>query len=129
MRLIAIVSIFMAAAVMPLHAAALGAYTTMQAARADDCARLCADDSLCVGFTFNGDDCAMWASVPKEAPPYFTTTARAPGARQQLVVADAVSPAAPSPAPPHPAERENAAVALLGGDNRSEDIRPRLGGN
>ena len=128
MRLIAILVIFAAVSVTTARASAPGAYATPAAPSANDCIKLCQDDSLCVGWTYQSGACGLWASVPKDAPSHFTLSGHAPGFAHRVEVAEAERPAAP-PEHPTPAQPETADVALLGGYDASEDIRPRLGGN
>ena len=128
MRLIAILVIFAAVSVTTASASAPGAYAQPAAQSANDCIKLCEDDSLCVGSTYEAGACGLWASVPQAAPLHFTLSIHAPGFARRLEVAEAQRPLAP-PEQPAPVQPETAAVALLGGYDGSEDIRPRLGGD
>ncbi|MFZ2029322.1 MAG: hypothetical protein WAU68_03355 [Vitreimonas sp.] len=124
MRLIATLLMFAALVFTTARAETSGAYATPAVASADDCIKVCQDDTLCVGWTYGAGACALWASVPKQAPSAFTLSSRAPGFAQNIPTI--VQAAAPAP-PPTPPRHEPAAVALLGGDSRTEDLRPRLG--
>ena len=126
MRLIATLLMFAALGFTTARAETSGAYASPAAERADDCIKVCQDDTLCVGWTYEAGGCGLWASVPKQAPSAFTLSSRAPGFVQDMPVTAIVQAAAPAP-PPAPLRREPAAVALLGGDTRSEDLRPRFG--
>ena len=127
MRLIAILVIFAAVSFTTARASAPGAYATPAAESANDCVPLCQDDSLCVGWTYDAGVCGLWASVPKVAPSHFTLSSHAPGFVRRVEVASARPPSIPpGPTPEH---HESADVALLGGPDGGEDIRPRLGGN
>ena len=126
MRLIATLLMFAALVFSTARAEISGAYATPAAERADDCIKLCQDDTLCVGWIYETGACGLWASVPKQAPSAFTLSSRAPGFAQELPATAVAQAATPAPQP-EPQRREPAAVALLGGDTRSEDLRPRLG--
>jgi len=129
MRLLAILVIFAAISFTPAGASAPGAYASPAAESSNDCVRLCQDDSLCVGWTYESGACGLWASVPKDAPFHFMLSNHAPGFARQVEIAEAThTPAAP-PERPSPAPHEAAAVALLGGYDGDDDLRPRLGGN
>ena len=120
MRLIATLLIFAALAFTSARAEVTGAYASPAAERADDCIKICEDDTLCVGWTYEAGACGLWASVPKQTPSAFTLSSRAPSFAQAMpvtTIAQAVAPAHPEPA----------SVALLGGDTRTEDLRPRFG--
>ncbi|MBS0384563.1 MAG: hypothetical protein JSS00_04355 [Proteobacteria bacterium] len=125
MRTLAVLAIFAAITVATARAAASGAYATAAAATAADCARLCDDDTLCIGWTYDGSACGLWASAPKhDAPLPFRLSNRAPGFVRPAHGAAVAPPEQPSPIRPEPM-----AVALLGGDDRPQDLRPRFGGN
>lgn len=131
MRLIATLMMFAAFVFSTAHAQSLnaqisGAYATPAAAIADDCIKICQDDSLCMGWTYASGACGLWASVPKQTPAHFTLSSRAPRFAQDMQAATVQAAVTPAP-PPAPSHREPAAVALLGGDTRSEDLRPRFG--
>jgi hypothetical protein len=126
MRLIAILVILAAISANAAQASAPGAYATSAASSASDCIKLCQDDSLCVGWTYEAGACGLWASAPKEPPSHFTLSDNAPAfARQMQAAAEPGAPAGPA----SPASSTTVAAALLGGDDRGEDIRPRLGGD
>ena len=127
MRLIATLLMFAAFVFSTAHAQTAGAFATPAAAAADDCIKLCQDDTLCVGWTYASGACGLWASVPKQAPSAFTLSSRAPDFAQNMP-ATVVQAATPAPPAPPQQRHEQASVALLGGDNRTEDLRPRFGG-
>jgi hypothetical protein len=124
MRLIATLLMFAALVFTTAHAAEPGAYATPAAAATDDCIKLCQDDTLCVGWTYNGGACDLWASIPKQPPSTFTLSSRAPSFAQAIPVAGVASPTPPQPPQPR---HEQASVALLGGNDRAEPLRPRFG--
>jgi len=123
-------------------AAAAGAYASHAAADAAACARLCADDGLCMVWTFRDGGCELRATAPSGPQPgILGFSARAPGALRQSFVNQAPAPPAPTPLrveadeqPPAPATEtapEQVAdgnVELLGGPDVAETaLRPRLG--
>ncbi len=124
MRLIALLMIFAAITFATARAAAPGAYAAPAAGAAVDCVKLCDDDSLCVGWTYEAGACGLWASVPSNVTSHFTLSNRAPGVARRIQVAEPQS-AAPQEQPTY----QPAAAALLGGDTPAEDLRPRFGGN
>ena len=124
MRLIATLLMFAAFVFTTAHAAEPGAYASPAAAAAEDCIKLCQDDTLCVGWTYRSGACGLWASVPKQAPSAFTLSSRAPSFAQAVAVVSTASPAPPQPPQPR---HEQASVALLGGNDRAEPLRPRFG--
>ena len=126
MRLIATLLMFAALAFTAARAEVSGAYASPATERADDCIKICEDDTLCVGWTYEAGACGLWASVPKQVPSAFTLSSRAPVLTQTMPATPVVQAAAPAPRPV-PARHEPASIALLGGDNRTEDLRPRLG--
>ncbi len=125
MRLIASVVILAAISANAAQASASGAYATPAAPSASDCIKLCQDDSLCVGWTYEAGACGLWASAPKEPPSHFTLSDHAPAFARQM---EAPPEPGARPEPASPAS-STAAAALLGGVDRGEDIRPRLGGD
>jgi hypothetical protein len=128
MRLVATLVIFAAVSITTAHASASGAYATPAAESADDCVKLCQDDTLCVGSTYESSRCGLWASVPNDAPSQFVLSDRAPNFVRPAEVAEAVRPPVRR-APVQSPARETPTATLLGGDDSSEGLRPRLGGN
>lgn len=125
MRLIATLLMFAALVFTTARAAEPGAYASPTAAVADDCIKLCQDDTLCVGWTYTSGACGLWASVPKQTPSAFTLSSRASNFAQPVpVVSTAAAPTPPSPPQPR---HEQASIALLGGNDRAESLRPRFG--
>ncbi|MBI3438899.1 MAG: hypothetical protein HY054_09695 [Proteobacteria bacterium] len=124
MRLIATLLMFAALVFTTAHAETSGAYASSAAANSSDCIKLCQDDTLCVGWTYSESACGLWASVPQQSSGAFTLSGRAPSFAQALPV---VVAAAPSPVPPPQPRQEHAAIALLGGNDRQEALRPRFG--
>lgn len=125
MRLFAMLVIFAAISASTARAGALGAYATPAAASASDCIKLCQDDSLCVAWTYEAGACGLWASAPKDPPSHFTLSDNAPRFAHEIEIAEAQTTARPEPLTPAP--HADAAAALLGGDDRGDDIRPRFG--
>jgi len=124
MRLIATLLMFAALIFTTARAAEPGAYAAPAATAADDCIKLCQDDTLCVGWTYSTGACGLWASVPKQSPSAFTLSSRAPSFAQDIPIVDAATPTPPQPPQPR---HEQASVALLGGNDRPEALRPRFG--
>jgi hypothetical protein len=129
MRLIAMLVIFAVMSSTRAGASAPGAYATPAAPSASDCIKLCQDDSLCVGWTYEAGACGLWASVPKDAPLHFTLSEHAPAFAHEMEVAQAGDEPTAGSAPAAGGQHETAALALLGGDDGRDDIRPRLGGD
>ena len=129
MRLIAILVIFAAISSTTAEASGPGAYAAPAAPSASDCIKLCRDDSLCVGWTYEAGACGLWASVPKDAASHFTLSGHAPPFAQRIEVAQAGDEPPARNERAAPARHETAAAALLGGDDGRDDIRPRLGGD
>ena len=129
MRLIAMLVIFAVMSSTPAQASGPGAYATPAAPSASDCIKLCQDDSLCVGWTYEAGACGLWASVPKDAASHFTLSDHAPRFAQQIEVAQASDEPTTRSERATGAQHETAAAALLGGDDGRDDIRPRLGGD
>jgi len=129
MRLIAMLVIFAVISSTRAEASGPGAYATPAAPSASDCIKLCQDDSLCVGWTYEAGACGLWASVPKDAPSHFTLSDHAPPFAHETEVAQAGDEPTARSVPASGAPHETAAQALLGGDDGRDDIRPRLGGD
>ena len=129
MRLIALFVIFAAIASTTAQAVGPGAYAAPAAPGASDCIKLCQDDSLCVGWTYEAGACGLWASVPKDAPSHFTLSDHAPAFAQRMEAAQAASEPIAALERAAPAPRDAGRAALLGGDDGNEDLRPRLGGD
>lgn len=126
MRLIATLLMFALVSFAAARASTLGAYATLEAASAADCVKLCQDDSLCIGSTYEAGLCGLWASVPQNPPTHFALSERAQRFARSIPSA-AAAPEPNGPQHPTPAEPEPAAVALLGGDSRIQDLRPAFG--
>ena len=129
MRLIAILVICAAVGVTAARASAPGAYAALAAPAAQDCVKLCEDDSLCVGWTYEAGACGLWASLPKDAPSQLTLSAHAPGFARRVEATQAVRAPPAARGRPNSAPHDIAPAALLGGYDGGDDIRPRLGGN
>lgn len=113
-----------------------GAYANVAVRDAAACARLCADDGLCMAWTlYSGGACELTAVVPTEAPAdsaAFGLADRAPVfAARPVAVAQLTPIATPAPvAAPAPIAASPAPQQLLdvGPDFESEDTSALLGG-
>lgn len=90
-----------------------GVYASVAAADSADCARICADDTLCVSWSFQSgnDTCALRATRPAGPAPVA------------LAAAASYAEAAPITAPMEPAARPQAQEvqeSLLGGPESAE---------
>lgn len=118
-----------------------GAYTNMVVRDAEACARACADDGLCMAWSFySSGACELTATVPANAPEgsaSFGLAARAPtfASRQPAPTPAVAQVAAPQPAPAAQepeaptviaAAEIDADLVLLGGPEEG-DLRARLG--
>lgn len=131
----------------PAHAA--GAYASFTARDAAACARLCADDGLCIAWAMSPNGtCELRATAPSEplSGAYGYST-RAPENLRQSLVNELRAPVVEAPPAPEPiiVAEEAAAIAdplrlsemlteddmtLLGGPEPSTEttaLRPRLG--
>ncbi len=118
------------------EAAAVGAYASHTAQTPEACARICADDGLCVAWSLTAEGlCHLRATTP-EAPAGIASgfSQRAPAALRQAFVN--LAPAAPPITEATPSNSETAASmqgghddgALLGGlEPRGETAELRLG--
>ncbi|HYD89179.1 MAG TPA: hypothetical protein VEA80_17000 [Vitreimonas sp.] len=136
---ILLATLLLSIAAAPAHAA--GAYASRAAADAAACARLCAEDGLCMLWSYTPQNqCELRATAPA-APPAgvvgFST--RAPQALRQSFVNPSPTPASAAPlasvaTPETPAlpettarTQEEADSDLLGGpEPQSAALRPRL---
>jgi hypothetical protein len=131
-----------ASAVDPARSA--GAYSVVAARDVDACARACANDGLCMVWSFRaGNSCELMATVPASPPAgVYGVSPRAPASIRQLTPVETpqTAKAADTPralpatdvaeTPPHvepeaPLPEEDT-LALLGGPE-NETLRPRLG--
>jgi hypothetical protein len=113
-----------------------GAFSTVDVANAAACERLCADDTLCMAWSFRGNSCELKAIVPRAV----TENGAASGLSTRAPASMRAQPEAPVPAvlPSVTAEAEadavsepltddSVAMALLGGPEDGEQLRSRLG--
>ncbi len=114
-----------------------GTYATVEANTAAACERLCADDTLCMAWSFQANSCELKAIVPNATEHngiISGVSLRAPASMQvryqppALIVSPVIAahengptPTATEEAPPQELE-----LALLGGPE-SEDLRGGLG--
>jgi hypothetical protein len=114
-------------------APARGAFATQEAADVSACQHLCAEDALCMAWTFRETGvCELRAVVPPDAPgpgSISGVSARAP-ATMRRPMAVTQPPAQPKTQPaPAALARNDAADALLGGPQATDlSLRPRHGG-
>jgi NADPH:quinone reductase-like Zn-dependent oxidoreductase len=115
-------------------------YSTTAADDAAACEQLCADDTICMAWSFRENSCDLKATVPSSvaqggATSGVSTRARAfLRARYEAPAAAASTPAtaaeavleADGPAPIANPEEDDVSLALLGGPE-PEDLRNRLG--
>lgn len=112
-----------------------GAFATLEAADAAACMRLCADDGLCMAWTFrDAGACELRAVVPTAASEPGATSgvsARAPASmRRAIVTAPPAQPAPEAPGTEPPATYAHASDGLLGGpEGPGPALRPRHGGS
>lgn len=139
--------IVIATAIAAAPAGASGAYTQVLTSDAPACARACADDGICMAWTFrNGGACELTAIAPSQAPGgtlAFGLSPRAPAFAQmraltQVAAAQASAeptaqtlvPQALTPAPIEvglaPVAAEEDALVLLGGPEDEADLRLQL---
>jgi hypothetical protein len=108
------------------EANAAGAYLSSPTRDSAACARLCADDGLCIAWSYTAEGaCQLRANAP-EGPSGIASgvSARAPGTLRQAFVNHAPA-VAPSPAPAAPESAAAAAVAPIGDDSADAEL---LGG-
>lgn len=109
-----------------------GSFSRVEAESAATCERLCADDTLCMAWSFRANTCELKAIVPAavtETGVISGVSVRAPASMRALVL--------PAPAPPEvamesePQQRteidDTVALALLGGPEDEQGLRSRLG--
>ncbi len=111
-------------------------FATVETETAAACERLCADDTICMAWSFRGSTCELKATVPaaiQETGAISGLSARAPASMRTRIAAPApiIAPivadeaqAAPISAPRNDDE---VTMALLGGPEGAEDLRSRLG--
>jgi hypothetical protein len=129
MRLVAFSVALAFAAIAATPARANGAYASLPEASAADCVKLCDDDNLCVGWTFDQGACGLWASVPGVAPSAFTVSDNAPAFARAISVGVAQAPVeVPPTRQANGVGHASGATALLGGNDGPEELRPPLGG-
>jgi len=112
-----------------------GAFSTQPAESVAACERLCADDTLCMAWSFRAGACELKANVPLAVAQTGTTSGvslRAPASmRTPPQLAAAARAAAQTEPPPlatsEPAGEDPLAMALLGGPESDQELRSRLG--
>jgi len=136
MRLLVALCAFAALAGAAFASPPPGVYDFQDQATAEACAHVCADDSLCVAWTFGGaGKCALMANSPRQPAEEGWVSGFSPNAPSFVRVSASASAAtgkeAPAPTPPEPTEHVALApqtgqeTALLGGPDDGA-IRSRL---
>lgn len=136
MKLIDLVCVAFMTAMTALAAPALAAdragfYATLEA-DADDCARACAEDSLCVAWTHQDASCGLSAAAPQSlvAGAHFGLSPNAPAfIRAQFAARQTPEPTLPEPPPATQViaarHEDTASLELLGGPDE-DALRPQL---
>lgn len=114
-------------------------YSTAEADSAAACERLCAEDTICMAWSFRANSCELKATVPSSvaqesatsgvssrAPGYLRVRYEAPAPVAVPAAAAEMVPEADAPVPTASIEEDDVSVALLGGPE-PEDLRSRLG--
>ena len=110
-----------------------GSYATVEAETAAACERHCADDTLCMAWSFHANACELKAIVPAavtETGVISGVSVRAPASMRALVLpAPAPQTVAmeSEPPPPQAETDDTVALALLGGPEDEQGLRSRLG--
>jgi len=111
-----------------------GSFTSVETETAAACERLCADDTICMAWSFRGSTCELKATVPaaiQETGAVSGLSTRAPAAMRTRIAALApvVAPVIADEAQPTPisAPEDALTMALLGGPEGDEGLRSRLG--
>ena len=109
-----------------------GFYVLLSAPDAAACARLCAEDSICMAWTFRAPACELKAVVPApvaERGAISGLSARAPDFVRRIALAEAPEALTAPESIPDPAPSAEAVSTdeLLGGPAPSLALRPRLG--
>ena len=111
-------------------------FTTVETETAAACERLCADDTICMAWSFRGSTCELKATVPaavQETGAISGLSARAPASMRTRIAMPAPAPSvAPiiadeGQAAPISAPEDEVTMALLGGPEGDEGLRSRLG--
>ncbi|MGQ0533164.1 MAG: PAN domain-containing protein [Caulobacteraceae bacterium] len=112
-----------------------GAFSTVEVENAASCERVCADDTLCMAWSYRDNLCELKAIVPAAIVQDGTisgVSARAPLSLRDRSVRTEMAPDAPPeiPSATDPAltqPEDDVAVMLLGGLEHEEKLRTRLG--
>lgn len=114
-----------------------GTYATVEAETVAACERRCADDTICMAWSFHANSCELKAIVPAAIEQHGIVSgvsARAPASMRarfepsppQAATIEAHEFEAEAPAAAAAPEDE-ISVALLGGPETEQDLRARLG--
>lgn len=118
-----------------------GAYVSLTAASATACARACADDGICMAWTFRAENaCELSAVMPASLPTGALASgfsSRAPGSLRQTTPAPVIEETPPAPiqstattaepeSEPAITEADIDADAMLLGGPQEGDLRLRL---
>ncbi len=109
-----------------------GSFRTIQTETAAACERLCADDTICMAWSFRGSTCELKATVPapiQETGAISGLSARAPASMRTRIAVPApiVAPVIADEAQAASAPENEVTMALLGGPEDEEGLRSRLG--
>lgn len=113
-----------------------GAYSTLDAQSAEACERLCAEDSLCMAWSFQANACELKAIVPAaiaQAGAVSGVSRRAPASMRVMPPQPSAQPAAAerpavlAQAPEPIAGAYDPSRDLLGGPDADEGLRTSLG--
>ena len=113
-----------------------GSYSTVQTETPTACERHCADDTLCMAWSFQANACEPKAIVPAATERDGTISGismRAPASIRVRFEPPVAAPTIaahedePSPIAAETAPQQDVALALLGGPETGEDLRGGLG--
>jgi hypothetical protein len=110
-----------------------GTFATLEAETPAVCERLCADDTLCMAWSFNANACELKAIVPAALAQNGVISglsARAPAstrARLEAAPPESFAEGETHPLAAEPRAEDDISIALLGGPDTEEELRTRLG--
>lgn len=114
-----------------------GSYATVEAETAAGCERLCADDTLCMAWSFQANSCELKAIVPTATARdgiISGVSLRAPASMRVRFEPPVVAPPTiaahedePAPVATEAMSHQELELALLGGPETGEDLRGGLG--
>lgn len=131
MRLISIPVIFAAALALAAFEAPgeAGAYASAPAQSVEACARICAEDTLCMAWTHAQNTCALRATVPANMSLAASgLSPRAPQSLRPAPITRLASAPEPTLTRPTPRVEPVETAMLLGGpDEETSGLRPSFG--